>query len=398
MRRSGPRTVRMNRARWMADRARMFKKPMQVAATDLKVAAAGSAVRVRFTQAWASGTYKDVGPKELLLVAEAGGWRIAREELLSSRVETAPSTGVASAAFALVVSLDRPYVLLHGAPEEAWRAGALRELDKAGAGRTVRAPAALKQLPPALAAWRGRKLRVHGDTACDATVGELFVIGRVTPHFGTEQEWRGIDGGPPLPPAEVAREIWTLTAGEGQMLAGALEVPAGCKAPRWARDATLPAPAADVPFGEEKDGELQKAALAAFRKLPAWAEIQRAYKEDPPDGKRARRWDEHDNGPSVLVARAGKATLVAVLAQAGAGCGGFEGSLGALFQLEGDQLVLRSDDLTDPQRAIDSDGDGQLEVLFGPAGARDEQGLYLPRGRRHERRVLSSMPYLDCAC
>src|SRR5215470_10154804 len=67
IRRSGPRTVRFNRAGWMKDRARMFKKPMTVAISDLKVRAAGASAVASFTQTFAQGSYKDAGPKQLVV-------------------------------------------------------------------------------------------------------------------------------------------------------------------------------------------------------------------------------------------------------------------------------------------------------------------------------------------
>src|SRR3954463_13399613 len=84
VRRSGARMVSLDRAGWMSDRKRMFAKPMKVSASDLKVAGTPASARVTFAQEWESGTYHDRGPKQLVIVREAGGARIAREEMMAS--------------------------------------------------------------------------------------------------------------------------------------------------------------------------------------------------------------------------------------------------------------------------------------------------------------------------
>src|SRR4051812_31381121 len=84
VRRSGPRTASFDRAGWMADRERMFRKPMTVSAEKVRVIADAASARVIFVQRWASGGYSDVGAKELVLRRGPGGFRIAREELFGS--------------------------------------------------------------------------------------------------------------------------------------------------------------------------------------------------------------------------------------------------------------------------------------------------------------------------
>jgi hypothetical protein len=99
VKRVGKVAKKMNRAAWLRDRKAMFKAPLQVGATDVKVTlpaagASGGAV-LDFTQHWASGAFADVGPKRMVL--DAAGAQIVSEELLSSRpvlTETACATGL----------------------------------------------------------------------------------------------------------------------------------------------------------------------------------------------------------------------------------------------------------------------------------------------------------------
>jgi len=84
VRRSGGRTVVLDHAGWLRDRERMFKKPMKVTATDVRVAREGAFARATFVQDFSSGTYADRGRKQLDVAIIAGGPVIAREELLES--------------------------------------------------------------------------------------------------------------------------------------------------------------------------------------------------------------------------------------------------------------------------------------------------------------------------
>ncbi len=77
VRRSGEKTVTLDRAGWLADRKRMFAKPMRVDVTDLVVH--GDAAE--FTQTWSSAAYTDRGPKRLRF---DGRLRIVHEEMLVS--------------------------------------------------------------------------------------------------------------------------------------------------------------------------------------------------------------------------------------------------------------------------------------------------------------------------
>jgi ketosteroid isomerase-like protein len=97
VRRSGVKIRRFDRAGWMADRTRMFKKPMVVAAEALVVIAHGAQTHLFFTQTFEQGTYKDTGRKWMALERTAGGMRIAREEMLDSTLIARQSQDLASA-------------------------------------------------------------------------------------------------------------------------------------------------------------------------------------------------------------------------------------------------------------------------------------------------------------
>src|SRR5438309_6883581 len=106
---------------WMHDRQRMFKGGvMTVGVSELKVAPAGGGATITFVQTFASGNYRDVGKKLLVLRPEGGALKIAREEMLSSQLRSRAAAAAALAEFAFVV--DGRVVLAPDAREE-WTRG-----------------------------------------------------------------------------------------------------------------------------------------------------------------------------------------------------------------------------------------------------------------------------------
>jgi len=84
VRRSGAKVRRFDRAGWMADRRRMFEKPMVVATDAVSVMAHGAQTHLFFTQSFEQGSYKDTGRKWMALERTSAGMRIVREEMLDS--------------------------------------------------------------------------------------------------------------------------------------------------------------------------------------------------------------------------------------------------------------------------------------------------------------------------
>ena len=102
IKRSGPRVYQYDREGWLVDRKRMFRKAVTVEADEVAIATSRSTAQLRFIQTWSSGTYSDVGPKQLVFVKEGDELRITREEMLSSKVLReggAPVEGPARAGF-----------------------------------------------------------------------------------------------------------------------------------------------------------------------------------------------------------------------------------------------------------------------------------------------------------
>jgi len=388
IRRSGPRTARFDRAGWMRDRGRMFGKPMAVGIRDVRIRAGGALALVSFTQTFAQGNFKDEGPKQLVIVREAGALKIASEKMLRSLIESAPVP--ADERFRFVVSRG---VLLSDSPDEGWATGATRYEpgDPAVAARRVDAA----KLPPPLAAWQGRRMRLMTaqGSACDAKVKGFRLLSRSIPHFGTVQDWDE------MKPAEVAQQAWDL--GTKVLVA---EVDKDCEGAFWAQPAAQAVPAPDA--GSEADAALRTRALAQLRKTDAWKAIQKSYLESPTKG--VKRWDELEGASATVrvfrARRAGKEIkLVSVTSTVVASCSEFNAELWALYEDRGGKLVPRNTPgktSANPLAVVDSDGDGNSEVLFdpGPSSFGTEKGRVLLDGELWDDAQDVSVPYMDCPC
>jgi ketosteroid isomerase-like protein len=400
IKRAGPRTYRFDRASWLDDRRRMFARPMEVAIRDLEVSVTGKVAVVTFEQTWTSATFRDVGPKQLVLVEEEGGPRIAREEMLQSTLDArAGSDAPPLDLFMLVIHAGTPHVVLHGHPEETWAAGTVTLLRREEPMAVAR-DAVASALPAELGAWDGRRVRLFGASGevCTATVRGLRVVRRVTPHFGVGQAWSGEHGDPPATQQQIADDTWSIAGAEGALFVGALQPDgAGCERGLFARAADAPLPAIYAPAPLE--GQAREAALRALRALPAHAQIQRDYASYP-DVTRNAAWYEHDGAsPAVMrFAHAGTGrALVTVRARAGNGCGDFFGELWGAFEATATSTALRpavdpdSPGAFEPLAAADLDGDGTIEIVV-------PDGLVRTGAGAHQVLFDVTPPFLDCGC
>lgn len=209
VRRSGEKTKRFDRAGWLADRQRMFARPMTVAISDVTVAATGNTANVRFTQRYSSGRYSDEGPKRMLLVAKGETLEIASEEMLASRATRAASTS----GVYLTHELRRGTLIVLGPAEDAFATGAPELVDSETEHVALRA--VTSAVPAFATALVGKTVKLVGEHTCDATLDALAVAAIVVPHFGTVQEWEGedFDDDTPnvqAPPAQVASDVYDL--------------------------------------------------------------------------------------------------------------------------------------------------------------------------------------------
>ena len=378
VRRSGTRTVSLDRAGWMRERRRMFARPMTVTASETKIVGTPASARVVFTQEWESGSYHDRGPKQLVVVREGGAARIAREEMLAS--ERSSSPGLPEESLAFVVGR---YAIIDADRGEEWASGAPRIDDE---GDPLITSTAASHLPPALVVFIGKKMIVEtpGGADCTATVKELRVVGMVVPHFGMRQDWR--DG---HKSARVrADEAWELSA---KVLGARLD---GCPAttgPSFARAANRASLPLVLPA---KETATRAAAILALRKLPSWRGPQKEFVERGGKGK----WDADAENAEVDVERwelPGR-PLVTVSAHTQGGCSDFGGEVFAVFapKPDGTLTLVAEPAALRPAAALVIDG---APAFFGTQSWSDFGTALQLVPLTGEPRKLS-VPYLDCPC
>ncbi len=288
VRRSGKRTVRLDRKGWLSDRSRMFRKKMTVSISQLEVSLTHNSAAVRFTQEWASGSYRDLGKKMLRIASTKEGLQISGEEMLSSKL-LRPLASVPLLSNELVL-LHEGMIVLSNSPDAEWgrgpavlETGELTEYpahcdddppdyeqengryfacaDSAPSAAydlyKARQSAFERSIPADLVAWKGKKLTLYtAENACGTTtVGDLSLWAAMR----TTTERAGAAGSKPQDVAQ------TILAIGSAILASTLAETCGGEAV-FARAEALPAPPL---WSIERAGEeLTKAATAELSQVP----------------------------------------------------------------------------------------------------------------------------------
>ncbi len=392
VRRTGAVTRKFDHDGWLKDRKRMFRNPMSVQTDGVSVRLSAGSDVVNFSQTWASGTYKDTGDKQLVVVVEKGHPKIAREEMLASRIvatgEAASSGPIDPDLFSFVIDAKGPAAVVQRGKRYACKEKSLILADR---GVTAICTPPASELTDDERALVGKHLRVFGrdGNSVPATVSGLRVVVGYEPHFGTIQMWNGEMGDEKRSDLEVARDAWSQANDDDFFLVAELALDLyGVIQAQWAQSAdTEPPDSLGTPI--EAQGQIRVAALRAFGKLKGYRENQAAFREEV-GGARGARWDTYEGAvPKVRLfqpTRAGK-QFVAVSATAGAGCGDFYGEFWAIWEIQGslDRPKLRL--LTDPANpgkffvptsAVDLDGDGIPEFLNRDVLVRPQKDVHRP--------------------
>jgi hypothetical protein len=296
---------------------------------------------------------------------------------------------------------DEHYALLSAAPDASWAVGAATYVGHGAALKSV----ALSRLPKSLRTWLGRPVRVLGanGAVCDTRLQRFSVRAEITPDPATAEIWDGC-AEPPLAPAAIAEDIWRASTAAGRTLVAEFSAP--CRGALLAVDPDLPAPLIAAP--EPASAELGERALTAFRRLPAYAELQTRYKAQQPNAEGA--WDDHDARRGVWSLRLpAHASLVFVSVEAGTRCAKFSGSLSALWAESADgasaalDLLLVPKALDEqrmtPSAVVDLDASGNPALLLGPDGQFAARALLVrPSAAGYSQVLLSSVPFFAGPC
>ncbi|HEX5659493.1 MAG TPA: hypothetical protein VFX59_19995 [Polyangiales bacterium] len=380
IKRAGDKTTRFARESWLADRKRMFAKPMSVEAVEPTVHAAAESAELVFTQRWASGTFRDAGPKKLLIVREGKQLRIAQEEMLRSELQT-PSAKVVDIHFTLKLASGL-YVFLPELPIPTEHGPITREAEE----DSIYTHSAPVQAPDANV-WSTQKVRL--DDGCVGELDAFVLLSRVEPHFGTVQTWEGtgVPPGPAVPAKQIAEEAFALATPQ---VAARVR---GCSEGLFAQRTDTPAPTQAVPVTDEPLLERARKAFAALPSVKALQQRHLAEAEDPhgewwTSSLRAEAYRHPVSGQTLLVAQADN----------GGTCSDFSAQETAVFELRGDKLVRLRAGLPPARilRTLDVDGDGRLELLFDRPVLSIDRSLISPDKAWPEPSLTHS--YQDCPC
>lgn len=399
VKRVGPRRFRYDRAGWVKDRERMFKKPMKVELTDMEFVPGTRSVAVNVTQTWSSGTYKDVGPKQLVLVQEGDDLKIAREEMLESNIlegkERVPRLETGAVGFSVGDKFSDIMVFPVSVKPDWFDANKAKGLSR---GDSAWAPLKDSIKSSKFKDLVGAKVVVgKGSKTCETEIKDVIVVGEAVPHFGQRQWWDGsdvYDDAKRLPDDEVARELMAIAEGQGTYLGVKLEP--SCESWDWGAlkpdDGKLEF-AKFTPLAE--DDALRGEISEAFRALPAHKAIQKDY-DSMEEGKSSTVWSGKAETLTMKRATFNGREFVYVGADVGHGCDAFLGQLWAVYEVGSDTILMT--DGKNPGEYLELDvvtdlnGDEAVDFVSGKGFVVQSTGQLWRT--THKREV----PFFDCPC
>lgn len=399
IKRVGPKTYKYDLDGWIKDRSRMFQKKMEVIAADIDIQPSSTTAVVKFTQTWASGTYKDVGPKQLIVVKQGGALKISSEEMLSSKIQDGQEQAKPYPAtqLGLVKMTDKHTALVLDSEASG-------DLGKGRATSISRGASSYKAADMGKVAAQhkdliGKLIIFEGDDGqvCQGKVTSLAVLAEATPHFGNRQHWddlAGMGDGRVYSDAEVAQDIYELADGQGTSLVALTEAsPEDCKLAAWGHLDGSKFTRYELEYAPDKG--LVEMAMDAFKTVPGYKEIQKDWMRE--EGAKGEWYDaDGGGGLQVTAIRGDDKTYMVARAQAGTGCGDFYGQFWAMWEVTDGGFVLMSDpkvpgELNRIVGAADVNGDGKVEFVT-------EDKVIGPVGPVHRMISNAEVPYFDCPC
>ena len=378
IKRVGERVTVMDRAAWLADRARMFRKPMIVAGDERVIRISGAYALVELTQRFTQGKFMDRGRKQLLLELDGGELRIVEEEMLNSEL-AAGSVRLAERFLPLVRVGGQSYALLRTGADRAWGQGRFTHASEPESDVSAYLRAIDPALVPDTATWLGRALHVYGagDGSCRASIAGLFLYAGAIGGFHTDAEEHGGD-------SSTADDASGQQAFDRQApsLVGRLD---GCDG-LFALPAELPAPAIYRP--EPLAPEVEQRALAAARATEFYGEKQREYVarfagDDLTEAERAAADEPWAGAQSAVGFGAGDRHFVVVeIGTQDGGAPAVDWMIAVYARAADGSLQPVNSNVAasapSPTLLLDLDNDGDVELLSGTAGEL-ERTLYAVR-------------------
>jgi hypothetical protein len=383
IKRSGERTLRFNREKWLQDRKRMFRNKMTVTAKNVQITTSNFSATIRFEQTWESRRFKDTGGKQLFLIRENNQLKIAREEMLDSKVLLGKGMVLDSTNFPFAFAMKEGIVI----PDSDVKADLKKlKLYSSGVDYSVTAPIDTALLPASTRSLLGMQVRLYGPKGmCESKINGFLLVSKKIPHFGEIQRWKEEK----TPRWKIAVNIYN----EGlHHLVATTEKCSG----DFAKDAKLPE--SPVIMGKKADRKTAVMARNAFKALPSYKSDIQPYIKDSYE-ESIRTFEVSYQGKTT--------TWVSMYVMSGTPfCGQEGGILAVLWKVDHDAEGRRrlkfaqylSEDL---EYATDIDNDGFIEFL-----SRDPETRGVPHsfefvptggGKKQERKFKGSYDY-DCPC
>jgi hypothetical protein len=386
IKRVGTRSTSFDREGWLKDRETMFRRPVSVSADAPKFITTPGTAIVHFKQTWQSPTFSDVGEKQLVLVPSDGQLKIVREEMLSSKRAPTAVVGLEQGRdFSLLKTVgSRRFAILEGETAEEYDTIVVDHPLFLSTSVALRPLAPSLQPAKAKAANGKRFLLYSGDSACESTALNVWILAEAYADDATYSEWVGQDGkgaARPATQASIATSIWRLAAGSGRFLVVELAPTSGCVNATVARLASLPTPRAW--FAEPCTSELTQRALGAFRELPGYVENQAVWRKSFP----TEYWEGTNiagtaEGLRVACYGDGETHYIGLNALR-FGCSEFDGEIWALYKVQNPlvRLTALEPEATYrggvlPKLGLDVNGDGLPEFFDSEVVVGRAQGSY----------------------
>jgi hypothetical protein len=391
IKRVGTRVFKFDREGWLKDRERMFNTKMNVSLADVRITTTATTGNIEFVQTWASGEFRDRGPKRIFLLTEGEKLKIGSEEMIASKILSAENEVIPLAPSAAALVIENSFYVLSGGqpdipmPDEAFT--------------IERGRSAFSPVPERFAKTQklGDLYSLYGPVGkvCDGKIVGVYTVGRIQPHFSQTQEW----GSTPKPGMtsdhDVAHDVMRLAGQEGTVLAARIHPLASqnCRGAQWGQPTPKPG-SEPVIFRRPRSPNAVATSMVtrALQTTPGYMEIQSQFEESGHTGP----WHKHEPQISIHFFGPPKNGYGSIHVRSGIGCGEFYGEFWALYRLVGDQVVLLTDSVNPgtpflAEAVADVDGDGDAE-FFGTSGVVRKSGAVWrvtnPVGR----------PDYDCSC
>ncbi|MCP4521402.1 MAG: hypothetical protein GY827_06885 [Cytophagales bacterium] len=383
VKRVSDKVFRYDKEGWLKDRKRMFKKPMVVEARGVKVISTPHVVLVQFEQTWASGSYKDVGMKQLVLFKEKDDLLISKEEMLNSNL-LVNQLNMDAQELQLVVR--NKYIVLSTLKNESWISPNSMDLVNA---TTVKRGVIEQNIPKDYQVWKSKNVFLYDiqGNESSAKVKELSLLTLAQLHFAVEQDYQsGI-----MSKEEYAQNICDVgTEGYTYLVAELDTDVKGMLASTTSRTGQI---TTTIKVTEEDQREL----LSAWKNESSYQKIQKGFeKEGIPE---VDAWVDYESNKRFASFEWEGATYYYAFVTAGFGCGEYFVELAGLWKKEGGKIKYLGDVKIPnsflkgfvPDFISDFDGDGNVELW-------NNETLLIKKGAQWEAKENIQEGYFSCAC